>query len=67
MMYNIHTGRGGVSYVPNKDLVILVSGLHKGLGSPVLAWWILHFHSDSFVYFSYTVEHTYANDALSKL
>lgn len=29
MMYNIHTGRGGVSYVPNKDLVILVSSLHK--------------------------------------
>ncbi|GEN28052.1 hypothetical protein HVA01_16980 [Halovibrio variabilis] len=29
MMYNIHTGRGGVKTVANADIVILVSSLHK--------------------------------------
>lgn len=29
MLYNIHTGRGGVRYVPNADIVILVSSLRK--------------------------------------
>jgi hypothetical protein len=29
MMYNIHTGRGGVKAVANTDIVILVSSLHK--------------------------------------
>ncbi|NVF13473.1 type II toxin-antitoxin system toxin DNA ADP-ribosyl transferase DarT [Vreelandella maris] len=29
MMYNIHTGRGGVRSVANRDIVILVSSLHK--------------------------------------
>ena len=29
MMYNIHTGRGGVRQVSNNDIVILVSSLHK--------------------------------------
>lgn len=29
MMYNIHTGRGGVKQVNNSDIVILVSSLHK--------------------------------------
>ncbi|BCB06699.1 hypothetical protein HHSLTHF2_05890 [Vreelandella venusta] len=29
MMYNIHTGRGGVKTVANRDIVILVSSLHK--------------------------------------
>lgn len=29
MMYNIHTGRGGVNYVANEDLVILVSSLYR--------------------------------------
>lgn len=29
MMYNIHTGRGGVSKVVNQDIVILVSSMHK--------------------------------------
>lgn len=28
MMYNIHTGRGGVRQVPNTDIVILVSSMH---------------------------------------
>lgn len=36
MMYNIHTGRGGVRHVPNADIVILVSGMQKvaDLGLP---------------------------------
>ena len=29
MMYNIHTGRGGVARVANPDIVILVSSLHR--------------------------------------
>lgn len=29
MMYNIHTGRGGVRWVGNDDIVILVSSLHR--------------------------------------
>ncbi|SFC49615.1 protein of unknown function [Kushneria avicenniae] len=29
MMYNIHTGRGGVRQLRNEDIVILVSSLHK--------------------------------------
>lgn len=29
MMYNIHTGRGGVRQVANADIVILVSSLHR--------------------------------------
>jgi hypothetical protein len=29
MLYNIHTGYGGVPPVPNDDIVILVSSLHK--------------------------------------
>ena len=29
MMYNIHTGRGGVAHVANEDIVILVSTLHR--------------------------------------
>lgn len=29
MMYNIHTGRGGVRQVPNADIVILVSSMPK--------------------------------------
>ncbi len=29
MLYNIHTGRGGVSRVANVDIVILVSSLHR--------------------------------------
>jgi len=29
MMYNIHTGWAGVRKVPNRDIVILVSSLHK--------------------------------------
>lgn len=29
MMYNIHTGRGGVKTVANKDIIILVSSLYK--------------------------------------
>jgi hypothetical protein len=29
MMYNIHTGRGGVKTMANRDIVILVSSLHK--------------------------------------
>jgi len=29
MMYNIHTGRGGVAHVANEDICILVSGLHR--------------------------------------
>jgi hypothetical protein len=28
MLYNIHTGRGGVAHVANADIVILVSSLH---------------------------------------
>lgn len=28
MMYNIHTGRGGVKQYPNSELLILVSSLH---------------------------------------
>ncbi|MCB1620965.1 MAG: DUF4433 domain-containing protein [Thiothrix sp.] len=38
MMYNIHTGRGGVRQVANQDIVILVSSLHKvaELGLPFL-------------------------------
>lgn len=31
MMYNIHTGRGGVKRINNEDIVILVSGMHKVL------------------------------------
>lgn len=29
MMYNIHTGRGGVRHVPNEDIIILVSSMPK--------------------------------------
>jgi len=29
MMYNIHTGRGGVVHRQNSDIIILVSGLHR--------------------------------------
>ncbi len=29
MLYNIHTGRGGVRQLANEDIVILVSSLHK--------------------------------------
>jgi len=29
MLYNIHTGHGGVARVPRRDIVILVSSLHK--------------------------------------
>ncbi len=29
MLYNIHTGRGGVARVANADIVILVSSLHR--------------------------------------
>lgn len=29
MLYNIHTGRGGVARVTNEDIVILVSSLHR--------------------------------------
>ena len=29
MLYNIHTGRGGVAHVANADIVILVSSLHR--------------------------------------
>lgn len=29
MMYNIYAGRGGVEKVPNQDVIILVSSLHK--------------------------------------
>lgn len=29
MMYNIYTGRGGVKHIPNADIVILVSSLHR--------------------------------------
>lgn len=29
MMYNIHTGRGGVNHVANDDVVILVSSLYR--------------------------------------
>lgn len=38
MMYNIHTGRGGVRQVTNEDIVILVSSMHKvaELGLPFL-------------------------------
>jgi hypothetical protein len=38
MMYNIHTGRGGVRQVANDDIVILVSSLYKvaELGLPFL-------------------------------
>jgi len=36
MMYNIYTGRGGVEHIPNADVIILVSSLHKvsNLGFP---------------------------------
>lgn len=38
MMYNIHTGRGGVRQVANEDIVILVSSMRKvaELGLPFL-------------------------------
>lgn len=38
MLYNIHTGRGGVRQMDNNDIVILVSKLHKAaeLGLPFL-------------------------------
>lgn len=29
MLYNIHTGYGGVDRVPNRDIIILVSSLHR--------------------------------------
>lgn len=29
MLYNIHTGRGGVRQVGNEDIVILVSSMHR--------------------------------------
>lgn len=29
MLYNIHTGYGGLTRVPNRDIIILVSSLHK--------------------------------------